>query len=192
MTTDPKILPITALTGPLRFDPEALLSHFKRKELNRGEHWLEAGKTCRHLAFLESGLLRHTQQRDGELITRWATLAGQYTVGFPSFIKQQPSDQNITAAQDCVLHELSWETWKELRREHAQLQEYWVAILEYNACCYEDRVWSLISGKGEARYRYMIERYPEFLLHLPQHYVAEMLGVAPRHLSRIRNKMSEG
>ena len=181
--------PITAITGPLTFEEDPLLTHFKRRTLKRGDVLLLPGDTCRNLFFLESGLLRYTRLVDGTVVTRWATLPGQYGVAFPSFINQAPSEDGIEAAEDCVLYELDHRTWQKLRTEHTQLQQFWVAVLEYTLCCFEDRVWSLISGDAEQRYRYMIDRYPDFLLALPQHFVADMLGIAPRHLSRIRGKV---
>ena len=180
--------PIIARTGPPRFPTEAVTQAFTRRELARGDYWLREGEVCRKLVFLESGLLRYTQEHNGKLLTRWATLPGQFGLAFPSFIQQRPSEVAITAAEVSVVYELDRERWLTLRTEHAQLQEFWVAVLEYNLCCFEDRVWSLIAGDGEDRYRYMLERYPEFLLVLPQHFVADMLGVAPRHLSRIRGR----
>ena len=186
------LAPITAITGPLEFDTKTLLQQFKRRALARGEPLLLAGDTCRNLYFLESGLLRHTRTVDGNVLTRWATLPGQYGLAFPSFVKQQPSEDGIEAYENCVLYELDHRAWAEMRREHAQLQRFWVAILEYTLCCFEDRVWSLISGDADQRYRYMIDRYPDFLLALPQHFVADMLGIAPRHLSRIRSAVRKG
>lgn len=183
--------PIIALTGPLRTDLSEVAAAFRRRELRRGEDWLMAGNVNRSIAYVESGLLRYTQEHNGELMTRWATLPGQYALATISFLQQRPSDVNITAAEPTVIHEIDRQRWLDLRKKHPQLQEFWIAVLEYQMCCFEDRVWSLISGDGETRYRYMIERYPEFLLALPQHYVADMLGIAPRHLSRIRAKIAK-
>ena len=181
--------PIIAQVGPLRFDPAPLLGQFKKRVLAKNEPYLLAGDTCRHLHFLESGLLRHTRLTESAVRTRWATLPGQYGLALQSFVRQIPSEDGIEAAQDCVLYELDYQRWAEMREAYPQLQQFWVGILEYTLCCFEDRVWSLISGNAENRYRYMIDRYPDFLLALPQHFVADMLGIAPRHLSRIRNNI---
>lgn len=182
----PALLPIAAVVGPLSFDTAAVARHFRRRTLRRGEAWLREGDVCRRLLFLESGLLRHTRtEPDGQVRTRWATLAGQYGLDFPSLTRQAPSDTGIEAAEACVLHELDHQTWAGLRVAHPQLQAFWVASLEYTVTCFEDRVYSLIAGDAERRYAYMVERYPDFLLQLPQHFVADMLGIAPRHLRRI-------
>ena len=185
------LAPIAATTGPFDFDGEALAARFRRRELARGEAFLREGAVCRELFFLESGLMRHTRtEDDGQVRTRWATLPGQFGVDFPSFSRQRPSDNGIEAVERSVAYTLDFETWAAMRAEHPQLQAFWVATLEYLVTCFEDRVYSLISGDAERRYGYMMERYPEFLLALPQHYVADMLGIAPRHLSRVRRTAS--
>ena len=162
------------------------MAHFRRRRINRGDFWLREGEVCRHIAFLESGILRHTRSTPEGTKTRWATLPGQYVVNMPSFTQQRPADDSIEASETCVVYEISREMWLKLREQEPQLQDFWIATLEYLVGCFEDRVWSLIAGDAEHRYRYMMERYPDFLLAVPQHFVADMLGIAPRHLSRIR------
>lgn len=181
------LAPIEAATGPVRFDAAARFAPFQRRELARGEAWLRAGDVCRHLCFVESGMLRHSRvDPDGRRRTRWATLVGEYGTCFPSFTRGAPAEDDLTAEEPTVVWSLDRESWARLREAEPQLQAYWVATLEYLLTCFEDRVWSLISGDAEARYRYMIARYPAFLLRLPQHFVADLLGIAPRHLSRVR------
>ena len=189
----PTLLPIAAAVGPLAFDGEVLVARFRRRELARGEALLREGEVCRSLFFLESGLLRHFRtEADGQVRTRWATLPGQFGLDFPSFSRQRPSDNGIEAAEASVVYTLDHRAWAELRLAYPQLQAFWVATLEYVVTCFEDRVYSLISGDAERRYGYMMERYPDFLLALPQHYVADMLGIATRHLSRIKAKAAAG
>ncbi len=187
----PLFTPIEAAVGQLTFDTKPLSKRFKRKELQRDEHWLRAGETCRQLVFIENGCLRQYRVHGDQELTRWAAFAGQFTTSILSFTQQRPSEESIMATEPTVVWELDYHAWREMRNEHPQLQAYWVQTLEFLLCCYDDRVWSLISGGAEERYRYMIARYPDFLLHLPQHFVADMLGIAPRHLSRIRSKMAK-
>lgn len=182
----PALEPIASVVGPLTFDATALLSEFKRRQLAREELWLREGQVCRRLAFVESGLLRHVRSTEGEELTRWATLPGQYALNFPSFTTGAPSEDHIVATMPTVVYELDRDRWQDWRQREPQLQAFWVATLEYLLVCFEDRVFSLISGDASSRYAYMMNRYPDFLLHLPQHFVADLLGIAPRHLSRIR------
>ena len=187
----PIFIPIVATVGPLRFKPDELVDRFKRKTLKRDEHWLRTGDTCRKLVFIETGCLRHYRVHEEQELTRWAGFAGQFATSISSFTQQRPSEENIMATEPTVLWELDHLVWLEMRNEYPQLQAFWVQTLEYLLGCYDDRVWSLIAGGAEDRYRYMIARYPDFLLNLPQHFVADMLGIAPRHLSRIRSKIAK-
>lgn len=187
----PILQPIAAITGPINFEAAPVLGRFRRRELARGEAWLREGEVCRHLCFVESGLLRHTRASDEGVLTRWATLPGQFALNFTSFTRATPAEEGIEATEASVLYELDRDVWAELRRDYPQLQSFWVMTLEYLITCYEDRVWSLVSNDAEHRYRYMMERYPEFLLQLPQHFVADMLGIAPRHLSRVRAALAD-
>ncbi len=180
--------PIEALVGPLQFDVDVFRREFSRRELKRGDFWLREGKVCRKIAFVESGSLRHYRHHNDQQLTRWAALPGQFTTAMTSLTQEEPSEDNIVATEATVVYELDRDAWRRLRAEHPQLQAFWVALLEHTLVCFEDRVWSLIAGDAEARYHYMIERYPGFLLSLPQHFVADMLGIAPRHLSRFRAK----
>ena len=185
--------PIRAALGTLHFPPEVVLSHFRPRTLERGEYWVRSGDVARNLAFVAGGQLRHTRvTAEGKLLTRWATLPGQYAVLLPSFTQGTPAEDDVTATEITELHELDHRTWAELRQTYPQLQEFWAGQLEWLVGCFEARVWSLISGDAEARYRYMLERYPHFILGLPQRYLADMLGIAPRHLSRIRAKVARG
>ncbi len=186
------IAPIETRVGALQLDVEGLLAHFHRRELAKGDFWLREGQTCRKIAFVERGLLRHYRVYDDLEYTRCASLPGDYTTSMSSFIGRRPADENIEAFEPTVLWELDGEVWRKLCENHAQLQRYWLGVVEYLLVCYDDRVWSLITGNAESRYRYMIERYPEFLLRLPQNFLADMLGIAPRHLSRIRTKLAKG
>ena len=186
----PLLSPIVATVGPLEFDPASVVERFRRRELASGEQWLRPGQTCRRLAFIEVGKLRHYRQCGDKDLTRWGSFAGQYITAMSSFIHDRPSEEGIEATEASVVWELNRDTWAELRALHPQLQAFWVTTLEHLLTCFDDRVWSLIAGDAEQRYGYMIERYPEFLLALPQHYVADMLGIAPRHLSRVRRKLA--
>ena len=187
------LTPIEAAVGPLHLPAEEVLGRFRRRELRRGELWVQVGTVARNLAFVESGLLRHYRtDASGRTLTRWATLPGQFACLLPSFTQLLPTEDSVEAVEPSVIYELDHLAWRELRTRFPQLQTFWVGQLEWLVGCFEARVWSLISGDAESRYRYMLQRYPDFVLGLPQHYLADMLGIAPRHLSRIRARLTEG
>jgi hypothetical protein len=62
-------------------------------------------------------------------------------------------------------------------------------IAEYLICCYEERVLSFLSQSPEERYLHLLESQPAFLQKVPQHYLANYLGIPPVSLSRIRKRI---
>lgn len=167
-------------------------NYFTPRILKKGDLWLRPGQICHHIAFIRSGMLRAYVSTDSGDHTRWAFLENQFFTSVSSFGLQRPSEESIEALEDTELFQLTFTDWGKLCENYPQLQKYWSATLLDLCGCYESRLHSLLINDAEGRYRYLLERYPEFILHVPQKYVAEMLGIAPRHLSRIRAGLQKG
>ena len=165
--------------------------HFGARSVVRGEHWLRAGQTCTKLALVQRGLLRAYVETPDASQTRWAFVAGTFMTSIRSFGLRIPAEENIVAEADCELFEISYRDWQELQDTYPALRTFWLETVVDLCGCYERRLHSLLIGDAGERYRYFLEHYPDFVLHVPQKYVAEMLGIAPRHLSRIRAALSD-
>jgi len=79
----------------------------------------------------------------------------------------------------------------QIKSEFSSMAEFWTLALEKEVMGYEYRVIQLISGNAEDRYLEFLKAYPRFVQEVPQKYLASMLGIKPRHLSRIRKKLAE-
>jgi hypothetical protein len=62
-------------------------------------------------------------------------------------------------------------------------------IAEHYLICYEDRVTSFVTQTPEERYNKLLETGGEILQRIPQHYIANFLGITPVSLSRIRRRI---
>ena len=192
MSKDPITTAIQHSVGPALVPPVDLAAHFQPRQLARGEYWLRTGERCRHLAFIQTGSLRlFTESEQGEH-TRWAFFEGQFCLSMSSFTQQVAAEESIVALEPTTVLELSYDRWRALYEEHEFLRRFWTFNLEHLAICFEARVNTLLIGNGADRYAYLLRKYPDFVLRLPQKHLAEMLGMAPRHLSRIRKELSDG
>jgi len=63
-----------------------------------------------------------------------------------------------------------------------------IAELEYINL--EKRIFMLQRESAETRYQSLLNNQPEYLHHIPLHYLASYLGVTQRHLSRIRKNFT--
>ena len=176
----------------LAFDqfPNTVSQYFHPRKLERGDSWIRPGQVCGKIAFVQSGMLRAFAETDTGSHTRWVFLTGEFITSVTSFGRQLPTEEHIEAIEDCELLEITHTDWMTISEQYPKLKTYWTKTLEELIACYESRLHSLLIGDAVGRYKYFLDHYPEFVLHVPQKYVAEMLGIAPRHLSRIRKEIS--
>lgn len=171
--------------------PPSINDLFRSRRLARGEHWLREGRVCTKLAFVREGLLRAYVETTDATQTRWAFIPGTFMTSIRSFGLRVPAEENIVAEAPCELLEISYQNWQRLQQDVPELATFWMETVVDLCGCYERRLHSLLIGDAGERYRYFLEHYPDFVLQVPQKYVAEMLGIAPRHLSRIRAQLSD-
>ena len=189
-TPDPIHAAIAAEIGAFPPPDVPLRSHFRERTLRRGEYWLREGEVCRKIGFLLGGTLRLYVDNNGNSQTRWAFFPNTFFTSLQSFQQQIAADENIVAIEAVKLLEIDRELWHSLYEQHAFLRQFWKRNMDKLAACYEDRVNSLLLPSAKGRYRYTLQRYPDFVLRLPNKYVAEMLNMAPRHLSRVRREIA--
>jgi len=103
---------------PLSSDDEKVIERlFKRKTFRQGEHFLEAGTTCRYVGFIESGLVRYYTHTDDEEKTYYFSKEGAFVCDYQSFLPQQPSTRSIQALEPAVIYRISHVHLEQLYRE---------------------------------------------------------------------------
>ena len=175
-----------SMTQELRSD----LQVSNRIILRKGQYLLREGQYSRSIAFIAKGKIRHFYNIDGDEYTRWVSLSGHFVTAFTSFINDTPSTENLHCLEDAELISFTREHFQSIRNKYSHINELWTKNLESEMIGYEERVTALITSDSEKRYLNFIEKYKDFESQVPQKYIASMLGIAPRHLSRIRNKLS--
>ncbi len=166
------------------------LTIFKPVKLDKGSYFHKEGFVCKKIAFISKGKIRHYYNIDGKEHTRWVSFESNFVTSFASFINQYPSFDNLECIEPCELYVASKEEFYILKELFSEISQLWTLSLEKEMIGYEHRVFQLISNDAEKRYLNLLELYPQFIREIPQKYLASMLGIEPRHLSRIRNKLA--
>ena len=171
-------------------DWEVISNCFRRRDILKNELILKEGKICRHLYFLESGLLRYFILKDGIQVTKFFTIAPYCFTSQASFNTKTPSKENIQAIEESIIWETTYEenykllelkSWNLFARKITQeVQFFTEEILE-----------ELQSETAEKRYIKILNTQGELLKRIPQKILASYLGIAPQSLSRIRKKYSK-
>jgi CRP-like cAMP-binding protein len=168
-------------------DWASIAACFQAKTLEKEEILLEEGKICRHLWFIERGLLHFFIQKNGENSTKFFTEAPYCFTSQASFNAQKPATESIQAIEKSVIYQAHYDQIQDLfelkswtifvRKLTQEVQFFTEEILE-----------ELQTETAENRYEKMLKNEPELLQRIPLKYLASYLGIAPQSLSRIRKK----
>ena len=171
-------------------DWAAIAQCFERRIIEKDEILLAEGTICRHLYFLESGLLRYFINKDGNNITKFFTEAPYCFTSQVSFTAQKPAKENIQAIEKSIVWQItliktdellelkSWNTF--VRKLIQEVQFFTEEILQ-----------EIQTETAENRYKKMMETNPAFLQRIPLQHLASFFGIAPQSLSRIRKKIAQ-
>ncbi|HET8861211.1 Crp/Fnr family transcriptional regulator [Marivirga sp.] len=169
-------------------DWEQISACFEKRFLEKGEMLLQEGEICRHLYFIESGLLRYFINKEGDDITKFFTEAPYCFTSQASFTAAKPANENIQAIEKSIIWQttlkqandlLELKSWNTFIRKLIQEVQYFT----------EEILQEIQTETAENRYIKMIETSPQLIQRVPLKYLASYFGIAPQSLSRIRKKI---
>lgn len=162
------------------------------KSLKKGKQFVAQGRPCNEVGFILNGSCRFYFVKDGIEISNYFCFQNEFISSYRSFLKREPSLINIEAMEDSLLICFSHSSLQELLSDDRvvlKMERFGRKIAEYLICCYEERVVAFVTQTPEERYRLLLENGNDLLQKIPQHYVANYLGITPVSLSRIRKRI---
>jgi CRP-like cAMP-binding protein len=172
----------------------AVIPHISFMRLKKKDYFAEAGKVCNYVGYLASGSVRYYHVRDGEELTAYFCFADDLVSSYKSFLKREPGNTYIQALEDTLLATISFDHMQQMLQTPAlanKTERVFRLIAEHYLCCYEDRIQAFITQSPEKRYLELLKTGKEIMQRIPQHYVANYLGITPVSLSRIRRRILE-
>lgn len=164
-----------------------LTDAFSPKKLAKGDLFAEEGRTSRYLGFVETGLLQYVSLVDGDEKTTYTSGSGSFVASLVSFLQAVPARETIRAVVDSSVWVIDRDSLRRLQAEVPAFQSFYVGLLEWQICCIDESRLDAIMLTARQRYEKMMAKEPALLQQIPLGYLASILGVTPRHLSRIRH-----
>lgn len=157
--------------------------------LKKGEHWISEGQREHYLGFVLEGNMRHYYTRDGEEKTTYFYFENHLVGGYLSCLTGTPSLLTIEAMTDCKLLKFPYQGMVDLYNQSKYWERFGRIVAEYIAKGLEERMTGLLMLSPEERYLELIKSNKQKIIErIPQHYIANYLGITPVSLSRIRNR----
>ena len=163
---------------------------FKFKKIKKGDFFVQEGKTSKYMAFITKGLFQYFYAKDGKEITTYVTGANSFLVSLSSFFKQQPSKECVRAIADAEILQLHIDDLKKLKKESEAFKNFYIEAMENLVIGMDETRTNLIILTAEERYAFLMKQEPVLLQQIPLQYLASIIAVTHRHLSRIRNNFS--
>jgi CRP-like cAMP-binding protein len=162
------------------------------RQLKKHSLFDESGKKATEIGFVLEGALRHFYMKDGEEKTTYFYFENHFVSSYISCITHQPSKLSIEALSDCELIVFPYSIMLELFEKSNAWQKFGRLIAEYLAIGLEDRMVGLLMLSPEERYLDLVSGNKKKIIErIPQHYIANYLGITAVSLSRIRNRVSK-
>ena len=164
---------------------------FDTRQLKAGEHFLEEGKVCRHVGFINHGLVRYYVNDEGQEKTIYFNQEGEFICYYPSFLPQKPSIVSIQALEDTELAVISYDGLQTLYARVSGGERFGRLAIEQVFLTSGEQLRSLYTDPPTARYLQFVAAYPGLVQRLPQYYIASYVGIKPQSLSRIRRRLAQ-
>jgi CRP-like cAMP-binding protein len=173
-------------------DWELLIPHLTYRYLDKGEYWIDEGKKEQQIGFILSGNLRHYYTHDGEEKTTYFYFENHLVSSYFSALTGQPSQLTIEALTDCQLINFPYKVLVDLYDQSHLWERFGRKLAEYLVLGLEERMTGLLILTPEERYLQLLQDNKKKIIErIPQHLIANYLGITPVSLSRIRGRISE-
>lgn len=168
---------------------EAIVSSFELKSFSKNDMIVSEGKISRYIGLVETGMFQYFVNKEGEEITTYVSVAGSWLASVSSFINEKPSLENIRALTDASIYLISRQQLRKLVETIPSFKTFYLNLLEQAIKGIDESRHDLIVLSADQRYAKLLSKEPHLLQQIPLQHLASMLGITPRHLSRIRKSI---
>jgi CRP-like cAMP-binding protein len=173
-------------------DWELLAPYISEKSLKKGTIFAPEGKVGKELGMILEGTMRHYYTRDGEERTTYFYFDKDLTGPYLSCLTGKPSQMSFEALTDVQMLVFPYTKLKEAFDQSKQWERFGRLLAEWALNGVEERMAGLLMLGPEERYLQLLASNKQKILErIPQHLIANYLGITPVSLSRIRNRVTK-
>ena len=165
---------------------------FKEKTLKKGEFFVQQGKVCRQIAFINKGILRtfYLNEKAEETTSCFCT-ENNLTTSYKSFILQSPSILSIQALEETELLVIDYDSLQKLYATSLAWQTIGRTVAEREFIVMEQYASVLNNETAKEKYLRLLKEQPQIIQKSPVNFIASYLGITTRTLSRIRKEITK-
>lgn len=168
-----------------------IVPHLSLVTLQKQQCFAQQGVVANQLGLVLEGTLRQFYTKEGDERTTYFFFENQLTGAYMSCITGQPSPVTIEALTETTCILFPYAVLHALFGQYAGWQQFGRLLAEQIMVALEERMASLLLLSPEERYLALLEGQHKMILQrVPQHYIANYLGITPVSMSRIRSRIT--
>ncbi len=161
--------------------------HIKELSVKKNDVLLNAGKTCQHIYFVESGCLRiFSRDKQGMEHNVFFSPENWWASDIHSFTRKRPATFHIDALEDCQLVCFEEKQLQKIFEKIPQMERFFRMLFQNALGLFQRRLLLVLSTPSAERYALFHKQYPFLELRISQKHIASYLGITPVFLSNIR------
>lgn len=192
MNTDILIQEIRKVSEISGDDADKFLALFKPFTVKKGEHFYRAGEVPRYSPFIVKGCMRkYFINEDGEEQIVFFAEEGWFAGEIQCMRTHIKTEMYLQALEDCEILGITLEN-ADWGLSNIPAYKRWFDVtypLTHNRIIQEAT--RLKSDTPESLYLRLLKNRPSLILRVPQHHLANYLGIRAETISRIRKKIAQ-
>ena len=162
---------------------ESILVPMKFK---KGERIISEGETCRHIYYLDRGLIRQFYFKNGKEVTEHLGSDRSIFMCIESLFKEEPTRLQAEALENSFVYGMPLTELERVALHCVNIQMMFRKILEESLIISQIHADLVRFETAQDRYRKMCKLSPQVILRAPLVYIASYLQMTPETLSRVR------
>lgn len=158
----------------------------------KGQMILSEGEICKHIYYIEKGLVRQFYLKKGKEVTEHMAVEGNIVMCIESLFKEEPTSLQVEALEPVLIYALPKARLEEVAQHNVNIQILYRKILEESLILSQIHADLLRFETAQDRYRKMCKLATQVTLRAPLVYIASYLQMTPETLSRVRSNIVLG
>lgn len=153
----------------------------------KGQMILSEGEICKHVYYIERGLIRQFYFKNGKQITEHLGEDRSIFMCIESLFREEPTKLQVEALEPTWVYALPKQKLEQVALHNVNIQILYRKILEESLITSQVHADLVRFETAQARYKRMCNLSPQVILRAPLVYIASYLQMTPETLSRVRS-----
>ena len=153
----------------------------------KGQMILSEGEVCKHVYYIERGLIRQFYFKNVEQITEHLGEDRSIFMCIESLFREEPTKLQVEALEPTWVYALPKQKLEQVALHNVNIQILYRKILEESLITSQVHADLVRFETAQARYKRMCKLSPQVILRAPLVYIASYLQMTPETLSRVRS-----